>query len=87
MIEACEYNYQFLSLDVDLAAITNIELDHADVYGTFENYLDTFVQFCKKAKDGILCFEETQGLSLLEEKTEAVFINVEHKKFNFTTLL
>jgi len=87
VIEACEYNYQFLSLDVDLAAITNIELDHADVYGTFENYLDTFVQFCKKAKDGILCFEETQGLSLLEEKTEAVFINVEHKKFNFTTLL
>ena len=60
VIEACEYNYQFLSLDLDIAGITNIELDHADVYGTFENYLDTFIKFCKKVKTKIITLSDTK---------------------------
>lgn len=67
VIEACEYNYQFLTLDVDIAVITNIELDHADVYGTFENYLDTFVKFCKKVKTTIITLEGTQGINKIKQ--------------------
>lgn len=53
VVEACEFNRQFLSLDVEYAVILNLELDHADTYGTFANYLDTFVTFAQKVKKHI----------------------------------
>ena len=62
-IEADEYNHHFLHLDPDYAIITNIELDHADVYGTFENYLDTFIQFAHKVKQNIFVLPEAPGIS------------------------
>lgn len=87
VIEACEYNYQFLTLDVDYAVITNIELDHADVYGTFENYLDTFVQFCKKVKIKILTLEETQWIDKIREEVTVSIQEIPIQQFNFLHLL
>ena len=61
IVEACEYNKQFLSLDVDYAAITNVELDHADVYGTLENYMETFQDFSASVSKKIFILEDTLG--------------------------
>ena len=87
VIEACEYNYQFLSLDVDYAALTNIELDHADVYGTFANYLDTFVQFCGKVKKWIFSFGDTQWLETIQDHSGAPLHMVQQQHFKFAHML
>lgn len=65
VVEACEFNRHFLNLDVDHALITNIELDHADVYGTFENYFEAFLQFSKKVKKHIYMIKWSLGQELL----------------------
>lgn len=57
VVEACEYNKQFLSLDVDYAWITNIELDHVDIYGNIETYMETFLTFTKKVRKKIFFLE------------------------------
>jgi len=87
VIEACEYNYQFLSLDVDYAVITNIELDHADVYDTFENYLDTFTKFCKKVHKNIFVFADTNGIDTIQSKTYTNITFVQKQGFDFEHML
>jgi len=71
VVEACEFNRHFLNLDVDYAIITNIELDHADVYWTLENYMAAFTTFAKNVKKDIYMltwaiWQETLFSSLIE---------------------
>lgn len=87
VIEACEYNYQFLSLDVDYAIITNIELDHADVYWTFENYVDTFIKFWLRVRKKIISLQGTKGISEIAKHVRVPIELIPIKKFNFTHLL
>lgn len=50
IVEACEYKRHFLNLDLDYAAITNIEYDHADYYKTFDDYKNAFKEMLTKLK-------------------------------------
>jgi UDP-N-acetylmuramate--alanine ligase len=43
--EACEYAESFLHLAPRVAAITNVEADHLDHYGSFERVVDAFRAF------------------------------------------
>ncbi len=54
IVEACEYKRHFLHLDLDYAAITNIEYDHADYYKTFDNYKNAFKEMLTKVKQKCL---------------------------------
>lgn len=58
IVEACEYKKHFLTLDVDMAVITNIELDHADVYKDIDEYVETFEAFARKVKRAIVVLED-----------------------------
>ena len=72
VVEADEFNQHFLYLDTDYAIITNIELDHADVYGTFENYLETFIQFANNVRHQIFVLPEAKWIKqfCLKSKVE-----------------
>jgi len=48
--EACEYNRSFLDLKKQYGIITNIEADHLDYYGNFENLLAAFREFISKTE-------------------------------------
>ncbi|MCC7170646.1 MAG: UDP-N-acetylmuramate--L-alanine ligase [Planctomycetes bacterium] len=45
VVEACEYAESFLQLAPRVAAITNVEADHLDYFGTFERVVDAFRAF------------------------------------------
>jgi len=53
--EACEFNRSFLHFNPTHVVMLNIEADHLDCYGTFENLLAAFHQFAAKVpEDGYL---------------------------------
>ncbi len=56
--EACEYYDSFLKFYPEVAIILNMEEDHLDYFGTFENIHKSFVNFSNNIKDnGLLCLD------------------------------
>jgi UDP-N-acetylmuramate--alanine ligase len=55
VVEADEFDAAFLSYTPDVAVVLNIEPDHLDIYGTFEELVGAFVQFLKQVPpDGVI---------------------------------
>lgn len=52
VVEADEYKRAFHEYAPEIAVITNVEADHLDYYGTEEAYIEAFVEFGKRVKDG-----------------------------------
>ncbi|PIQ36154.1 MAG: UDP-N-acetylmuramate--L-alanine ligase [Candidatus Yonathbacteria bacterium CG10_big_fil_rev_8_21_14_0_10_43_136] len=57
VVEACEYQRSFINLSPDILAITNIDNDHLDYYGTIEGVQKAFAEFVEKvpANGAIVC--------------------------------
>jgi UDP-N-acetylmuramate--alanine ligase len=47
VVEACEFNRSFHNYRPRIAAITNVEADHLDVYGSLEAVIEAFHDFAK----------------------------------------
>lgn len=63
VIEADEYDRSFHTLSPSIAVITATDPDHLDIYGTEENYLESFAHFTELVRPGgILILHE--GLKL-----------------------
>lgn len=55
VVEADEYDRSFLRLSPNIAAITAMDADHLDIYGTEKAMQDAFIEFAARIKpDGIL---------------------------------
>lgn len=50
VVEADEYDRSFLTLQPDIAVVTNIDPDHLDIYQSFENIRSAFSQFVNQVK-------------------------------------
>ncbi len=48
VVEADEYDRSFLTLQPELAVVTNIEIDHLDIYDGIEDILKTFAEFVSR---------------------------------------
>lgn len=48
VVEADEYDRSFLQLNPYVTIVTSMAADHLDVYGTFDNLVQTFRQFAKQ---------------------------------------
>lgn len=69
VIEADEYDYMFLGLRPSIAAVTNIEHDHPDIFPTLESFEDAFRRFAANLEpDGtlIVCGEDPGARALGE---------------------
>jgi UDP-N-acetylmuramate--alanine ligase len=68
VVEADEFDAAFLSYTPDIAVVTNIEPDHLDIYGSFEELVGAFAQFLKQAPpDGLIiaCADDPTVADLL----------------------
>ncbi len=76
VVEADEFDAAFLSYTPDIAVVTNIEPDHLDIYGSFEELVGAFAQFLKQVPpDGLIiaCADDPTVAELLGRgKSEAV---------------
>ncbi|CAL9081166.1 unnamed protein product [Musa textilis] len=63
VLEADEYDNCFLGLSPDIAVVTNVELDHVDIFQDEEAVLKSFKKFVKQIKAGgqlILCGDRSK---------------------------
>jgi len=61
VVEADEYDRSFLTLSPSLSIITNIDLDHLDIYRDLQDIRDTFTRFASQTStDGmnIICLDD-----------------------------
>ncbi len=71
VIEADEYDRSFLQLTPYIALITSADADHLDIYGTKENYLESFACFTELIReDGYMIVHE--GLEVKPRPKEGV---------------
>ena len=54
--EACEYHDSFLKLNSNIGIILNIEPEHLDYFGNFENEINSYKKFAKNSKK-IIAFD------------------------------
>ncbi len=54
VVEADESDGTFLKLDPEIAVLTNIEPDHLDYYGGFDNLVAAFDEYCAMASSGVV---------------------------------
>jgi UDP-N-acetylmuramate--alanine ligase len=65
VVEADESDGTFLRLGAEIAVVTNVEADHLDYYGSFENLKAAFRQFMEDARSGaVVCADDPVALSL-----------------------
>ena len=60
VLEADEYDRSFLKLSPDIAAITAMDPDHLDIYGTAVEMEEAFLAFSEKIKAGGLLFAHSR---------------------------
>lgn len=68
VVEADESDGTFLKLPADVAVITNIDPEHLDFYGTFDNVRDAFAQFVENVPFygfGVMCLDHPEVQSLV----------------------
>ena len=73
VVEADEYDRSFLQLQSDIIVITNIDLDHLDIYKDIEDIKDSFRQFIDKGKKGlqiIACGDEKNVADILIDRKD-----------------
>lgn len=65
--ESCEYRRHFLNYPVEMAVVTNIELDHPDYFRSEEDYEAAFREFSAKLPPGgllICCGDDAKACGL-----------------------
>jgi UDP-N-acetylmuramate--alanine ligase len=68
VVEADEYDRSFLTLEPDVAVVTNVEADHLDVYGNLEGVRAGFRSFVGRLRAGgrlVACADDPGASSLL----------------------
>jgi len=67
--EADESDRSFLEYEPDVAIVTNIELDHPEVYRDLDDVLDTFVAFLARRRPGghaVVCIDDPGVREILD---------------------
>lgn len=74
VVEADEFNDNFLSINPDILVLTNIEMDHPEYFKDFEAYKKSFQNFLLKTEKIIIANLSDRGVSqVLGEKLQHFF--------------
>jgi UDP-N-acetylmuramate--alanine ligase len=74
VVEADEYDRTFHELRPEIAVITNIEADHLEYYGSFENIVEAFRIFTENVRPGgaiISCVDDPAVAALLDRRGQS----------------
>lgn len=66
VVEADESDRSMLSLDVEIAVLTNVELDHHATFGSLDELREAFREFLARAREAVVVWDRPDLLALLE---------------------
>lgn len=64
VVEADESDRSMLSLEVEIAVLTNVELDHHATFGSLAELRDAFREFLSRARGGVVVWDRPELLEL-----------------------
>ena len=65
-IESDEFNRHFLTYNPTYTVITNIELEHTEIYKDIDDIVDTFEKFANKTKEVVVAFGDNEYVRKLK---------------------
>lgn len=71
VVEACEYDRSFFHFSAAAAAITNLDADHLDYYGSFDAVADAFAQFVLRMRSEGMLVTTPEAWKVLAPRLEA----------------
>ncbi|MHB1503035.1 MAG: UDP-N-acetylmuramate--L-alanine ligase [Acidimicrobiales bacterium] len=74
VLEADESDGTFLSLDVEVGVVTNLEADHLEHYGDFDSLVTAFDTFCAGARDGVIAGADSEWSARVGSRHHAVLV-------------
>lgn len=78
--EACEYKDSFLGIKSDVSVILNMQPDHLDYFGTFENMLSSFKKFSKNCVKGVVIVNaDDENALCLDDSNRKIYYSCEKK--------
>lgn len=83
VLEACEYNKNFLKFKIDIAVVLNVEKDHMECYGSFFQLKNAFLSFLKHAKKRYVFVSPTTDYITLKNLTKIEQPKIIKNKFLF----
>jgi UDP-N-acetylmuramate--alanine ligase len=76
VVEADESDRSMLSLDVEIALLTNVELDHHATFGSLEELREAFREFLAHARAAVVIWDRPELLALLEPAAGSSHVEV-----------
>ena len=67
--EACEYKKNFLKIKSDVAILLNIDCDHMECYDGEKDLINSFYDYCKRARTAFVCADDKKCNGLGEFST------------------
>lgn len=78
--EACEYKDSFLGIKSDISVILNMQPDHLDYFGTFENMLSSFKKFSANCAGGVVVVNgDDENAYCFEDNNKKIYYSCEKK--------
>ena len=71
IVEADESDRSMLALDVEIAVLTNVELDHHATFGSLAELREAFRAFLARARTAIVVWDHPELLALAPERSQA----------------
>jgi len=83
LVEADEYDRSFLQLTPDIAVISSLDLDHLDIYGSYEEIQKAYQQFISQIKPGgSLIINSSVSIKLEDDKTITTYSAGEYADYH-----
>ena len=79
VIESDEFNRHFLAYHPSYTVITNIELEHTEIYRDIEDIRDTFTEFANKTKNTIVACGDNENIRMLKLNPKTIYYGFDDK--------
>jgi UDP-N-acetylmuramate-alanine ligase len=79
-LEACEYQRHFLTLDLDDAIITSLELEHTDYFKDWADYESAFLELIDRVKGNVFVLPTLNSKKILNHP-KTLLIQPQHFDF------
>ena len=73
VIESDEFNRHFLAYHPTYTVITNIELEHTEIYRDIEDIRETFEKFANKTKNTIVAFGDNENVRMINLNPKTIY--------------